>query len=274
MGDLPIAIGVDMGMAAGAGMNARPSVKMGMKAGSRMYLSFQDNNARGNYRVSNDALKLYELYIGQDTLPDFDAAPAKTSGTLPFDSDALAASHTYNAVTRYRNEFNLVTLNILEANTPARGGEASNSFEIGAGFAEVAARPRDPVNVSLTPAAAGEVHLTAEYQNAEDGDTLKATQFIIYLTSGGGNPDPSVDAIHATVEMVTVEGITRLDYTSSSTFGDGVTVKVIVRTRRIDAGPTNIDSQNTTIHETTTDTDGPDAPDPARAHFRDTAEQG
>jgi hypothetical protein len=215
---------------------------------------------RADYRVADSTIEGYELYIGQDAAPDFTAAPDETFTALPHETGALAVDHAYQLATRYRNRYNLVSQNITSWRVTTDG----------AGDAE-AVPPTGPASTIVDPAAAGAVRIRAEYFPDVDGTTLAATIWAIWITSDGTDPDPDVDAVTATETMTTETGYARLDYTSG-TYADGLTIKVVVRTRRVDAGPANVDSTNTVITSTTSDTDGPSTPDPDIFHG-ETAEE-
>lgn len=204
-------------------------------------------SAHGTHRVANDAIVLYELYKGTDASPDFTAAPSETFASLPHETGVFAADHTYHLVLRKRNKFNLLSQNIIET-----------IIEIDAGGDQVAARPSDPVCVTVAPAAGGKASVKAQYSNVSDGDDAADT-WLIYLTNDGGDPDPDIDEPD-TEAMIFSGGVAILDWLSDAE-ADETIIKVLVRTRRIDAGPVNIDSLGTTIHTVTANTDGPDTID-------------
>ena len=212
---------------------------------------------RGGYRVANDALIQYELYRGIDTEPDFDAAPWETPSSLPHETAALAAApggteRTYYFTLRLRNKYNLCSQNI-----------ASWTVTVDDAGASQADHPTAPENAAIAPAAGGAVNITADYYEASDGLSV-ASKWAIFLTTNGSDPDPDNDS--PTEEtMVMVDGVAHLDYTSG-TFANGLTAKTVVRTRRVDTGPVNVDSTNTTIYSTTTDTSGPATPEAAIAY--------
>lgn len=197
----------------------------------------------GQFRIAENALAGYEVYHGTDAEPDFAAAPWETSATLPHTTAALDVSHVHYLCVRYRNKYNLVSQNII-----------STSFDVAADGTISTVKPSDPVNTEIAAGAAGTFDVTSEYYYLEDGANA-ATQWLIYLTTNGSDPNPSVDS-PTVVSMVSVDGISKLDWTSAAS-ADGATGKVIVRTRRVDSGPTNVDSINSTVYSATADTDGP-----------------
>lgn len=223
-------------------------------------LGIFQHTAKGQYRIADDDLERYELYVGTDSSPDFESAPLETFTTLPHDTPALDASHTYYFVLRKRNKWNLLSQNIAEW-----------TFVVDAEGEKEATKPSAPssADVVLTPDVDGKVRLVANYYYLEDSE--EATKFLIYLTDDGSDPDPDVD-VPTVVDMVKVDGIAKLDWLSSE-YANGTTIKIIVRTRRIDTGPVNVDSVNTDIHTATTSTEGPDKTEPAGIFFKDIAEQ-
>jgi len=206
---------------------------------------------RGRYRVANDALARYELFRGIDAAPDFDSAAWETFTTLPHETAALdpapaGTERTYHFVLRARNKYDLASSNVLAWTvTVDENGD------------QVVTRPSAPDSYDVEPAAAGAVLVTASYAYTPDGEDA-ATKWLIYITDDGSDPDPDLDT-PTEVTMRKSDGTARLRWTSSA-FDDGDTIKVLVRTRRVDAGPVNVDSANTDIVSTTADTDGPAAP--------------
>lgn len=203
------------------------------------------SSGAGQYRIANDALSLYEVYKGTDGAPDFTAAAWETSATLPLTTEALAVSHVYQIAVRRRNAYNLVSQNT-----------ETESFDIAADGTINTVHPSAPVNTEIAAGAAGTFDVTSEYYYLEDGDNA-ATQWLIYLTTNGSDPNPSVDS-PTVVPMVSVDGIAKLDWTSNAA-ADGATGKVLVRTRRVDGTDpvVDVDSTNSTIYSAVADTDGP-----------------
>jgi len=210
--------------------------------GTAVDLAAQLVTARGAGRIA-DALARYELFRGVDEAADLAAAAWETFTTLPHATDPLDPSHTYHFVLRLRNSWALESQNITEW-----------TVTVGADGTQSVTHPSDPFDVAIEPAAAGAVLVTASYAYREDGNDA-ATRWLVYLTSNGIDPVPGVDS-PTVVTMKKADGIARLRWTSSA-FADGLTIKVLVRTRRIDAGPVNADSTNTDVASTTSDTDGP-----------------
>lgn len=194
-----------------------------------------------------DSVKGYELYIGIDAVPDPDTvAPDQTSLTLPFDSLTMSGvgPATLFLVTRYRNAYDVVSRNLNAI-----------SLEIDANDEVVANAPAAPIEITIAPAASGTMTIEANYYYDPD-DTEAADTWAIFLSSDG--TDPLLSAVFDTVTMSLSRGIARLRYTTTA-FADGLTIKAVIRSRRIDAGPVNVDSTNTAIVSAVSDTDGPAA---------------
>ncbi len=213
----------------------------------------------GLHRAANDALDRYELYRGADADPDFLAAPWETFTSLPHESAALDPNHAYRFVLRRRSRWNLASQNV-------RAWE----LRIAADGSAEAVLPAGPDWAILEAAAGGTMRVRAAYAYARDG-AYQAASWLVYLTSDGLDPDPEVDE-PTVVEMQKRDGTARLDWTSEA-FGDGAAIKVLVRTRRVDSGPVNVNSENMEIETAEANTDGPDAPDPLKTWFGTLREQ-
>lgn len=254
---MKVSLSVGLGLAARY-PTYRSQAGLGLAAAVKLHRDFNNHKAEGNYRQENPAEDLYNVYRGLNQSPDFDAAPFQTSVSLPIVTAALAANNNHHFVTRKINEFGLESKNIEET-----------IIRIDAGGDEVAANPSAPDNISVVPAAANTVRVRADYFYGPDGDD-QAVSYLVY-TKVGADPVVGVDAPEV-VTMVKRDGNAHLDHTTTA-FNDGDDVRVLVTTRRVDAGPTNFDSTNTTILTTVADEDGPGVPDITSIHFEDEAQQ-
>lgn len=212
---------------------------------------------RGAYRVEEDALERYELFIGQDADPDPDGTPDETFTSLPHETAALTPGHTYRFLLRRRNKHGLSSQN-LSCRTVIVAGDGS----------ETEASPSGPDETRVEAAAAGTIRVRAWYHPGPDGDAAADT-FLVFLATGGGDPDPDNDSPITTATMDASDGTARLDWTSGA-YADGTTVKVIVRSRR--SGTPNYDSENTTIFTVGAETSGPSTPDSAGLNLGAVAE--
>lgn len=207
------------------------------------------------YASALTAVALYELYIGIGSPPDPDAvAPSATSLTLPFDSLTMSGTgpETFYLLTQKRNAYGLVSRNLLAV-----------SLELDASDQELGQKPDAPVEVTIDPAASGTMDIDANYYYDPNADPdLSATKWLIYLSSDGSDPLLGSPVV---TDMVKAKGIARLRYTTGA-YADALTIKTVIRSRRIDAGPVNVDSDNTAISSAISDTDGPSQPS-ATSHF-------
>lgn len=227
--------------------------------GKYKFLIYCAEQGRGFHRVANDALAEYELYRGVDGSPDFDSDPWETFANLPHESAALDPDHTYHFVLRKRNAWDLVSQNIAEWVVAI---DASGNQEV--------THPSAPEEITIEAAAGGKAKVKAYYYYDADGEN-QATKFLVYLTSDGSDPNPETDE-PTEVTMSKTGGIAKLNWLSSA-YADETTIKVLIRTRRVDDGPVNIDSINTDIYSAEADTDGPAKPDPAGIFFGKIIEQ-
>ena len=206
------------------------------------------------YRVANDALSLYETYIGADGAPDFDSAPAVSGVALPLVSPVLAADTVHHLVTRRRDKYNLVSRNIVEA-----------LLSIDAGGVEIEPIPGAPRDIIVSAAAAREIRMRATYYYFEDAVAGRADEFVMWWTTDGSEPNPALTA--DAVATMTFDGVASyLDFTTSEAFTHGTTVKVLVRSRRNDNGD-DFDSSNTESSSAVATREGPEQPDPALVSF-------
>lgn len=189
------------------------------------------------YRVANDDLDRYLLYLGIDSEPEFVGDPWESFTALPHTSGPIysgtpSGAHSYHLVLRKQNAFGVISRNIESfiVNVPAGGGVDP-------------IRPSGPDMVAMISDGAAP-RISARYLYGRDGDN-SATQWLIYLTNDGSEPDPDSDEPIVS-SMVQADGVADLDYTGDVLLG-GAIVKALVRTRRVDAGPVNVDSDNATI---------------------------
>lgn len=223
------------------------------------------------YRIADDDLVRREIFFTSDTAPaePMDPDPendtaAETYTSSPHTTALTLAVSTINKIlVCLRNKYNLLSLN----RTPKR-------FELDGSGNLVAVSPGAPLQVAIAAGAGGTFEITTGYDYLADGYVDAGTPgnaadtWLVYLTTGGGDPDPSVD-VPVEVPMSRKDGLAHLSYTSGSV-GHGVTGKVIVRTRR--SGSPDVDSRNSDIFEATSSTSGP-AGGAGGAYFGAVAEQ-
>lgn len=198
----------------------------------------------GLYRCANNALRLYELYSGTDTAPDLTAAAATTSATLPF-THALtppgAGNREYQIVVRYRNAYNLTSLN-----------RYARKVKISSTGALVVKNPSAPTNMSLQgEIGGGGVHARAHY-TAMDDDPV-ANTWAIYLANGS-NPTGSETPILVPMQIENGGLFRRIVRPLSyliGTFVSGADVRALIRTRHSASGAESTNTTPVTITTTT-----------------------
>lgn len=138
------------------------------------------------YRVADDSLEQYEMYLGEEAMPDFDDStqPVATSATLPFDytptPPGSGDTTQLYIVIRKRNKFNLVSLNqwpiILEID------------ELGE---EVLGPLTDPEILKIRNDATGQIKVTARYPSGVDQWSADTWEL---FAKAGSDPDPDIDS--------------------------------------------------------------------------------
>jgi hypothetical protein len=171
----------------------------------------------GLYRVANDALARYEMYVGVDGPPDLSAAPTVTGTALPLSTSALTAGHTYHFVTRHRNRWGL-----------ASGNVATTAIVVDADGLETLPAPAAPANVVLSQFGPSAL-LTAEYYYGLDGDAA-ADAFVVYVRTDGTAPNLATDA-PTIYSFFPADGVARLEH-SVPYLSHGDVVKAVVVLRR------------------------------------------
>jgi hypothetical protein len=209
--------------------------------GAALQLKTYLNEQRGLSRMANDSLVAYELYIGVDADPDFDAAPDETFTSLPFETDALSVGSTYHFVLRQRNAWDLQSKNVRSW---------SVTVDDAGGALLAPAAVSEPV---ISAAADGRALLTGYYDYVADEN--RADQFVLFITADGSEPDIDNDT-PVYVSMTKADGRAKLKYLTLP-YGDGFTVKALVMTRR---AADDALSPASSVLEVVTSTDGPVAP--------------
>ncbi len=204
----------------------------------------KSGEAEGHYRIADNSLDRYELYRGVDEEPDLEGEPDETFVELPYVT-SVEPSAELHLVTRRRNKYNLVSLNITSWKIKT---DADGQFII--------PDPDAPLDVNITPAAGATGYVTAQYL-FDDDDEYAATHWLIYFTDDGSDPNPDVDE-PVIIAMNKLNNRAVLKWTSPSADNEDI-LKVLVRTRII-AGEESIDSINTDIYSCTASDEGPNKP--------------
>lgn len=134
------------------------------------------------YRIADSALALYELYVGQNQSPDYTAAPATTSATLPMSyalTPPTVGTRVFHLVCRKRNQYGLLSYNTFE-----------RTIEIDSTGARVTRKPTAPTFTAVETDG-GYIFLRAEYPASHDA--VPATHFRYYVRGDETNPIPGTD---------------------------------------------------------------------------------
>jgi len=154
-----------------------------------------DKVYRQTYRVADASLDRYELYLGEDAIPDFDASdqPVATSLTLPFnyspdpaDSDDTKLLYI---VVRKRSQYDLLSTN-----------QHPTIIEIDDLGDEQLGPLTAPEILRVIDCLSGSVIVSARYPR--DVDENEADTWDVYAELGI-DPDPDTDTPLATVQMGT-----------------------------------------------------------------------
>jgi hypothetical protein len=212
----------------------------------------------GLYRIADEDLDWYELYVGEDGPPDFDAAPNATGATLPFDSATIVygAGHAYHLVVRRRNRHGLRSANVAET-----------IFTIDPDGVARTNPPSAPVILGWTPIAGGAFLLKVAYYYPADAAAIQADTYHIYATFDGSDPDPATESPVAAA-IPKADGTGYYEY-ATATNAHGAIGKVLVRTLR---SADSVESASTPIATATADADGLGAV-AAKLFWRGRAEQ-
>lgn len=200
----------------------------------------------GLYRIAQNALKLYRLWIGEDTSPDFTAAPDETNSSLPF-AHVIAAPGAgetdFNCVVRYQNEYGLESYNRFERTATIDSNGVEQETDISS-----------PVDIELADMANGLVEVRATY-HAEQDPTPADTWAVYYRGDATdpvvGTDTPETEAM-ATAYMLRPSKYLRMEL---GPFAEGSTVHILVRARR---ASDSAESANTTISTHTVGTMEPE----------------
>jgi len=155
---------------------------------------------RQTYRVADDSLERWELYLGEDEMPDFDdsSQPVATSLTLPFSfSPSLPDSGDtvqLYLVVRKRNRFDLLSHN-----------QHPTIVEIDSVGDEELGELSNPEIIRVIDGVSGEIIVFARYPYGVDRN--EADTWELYVEEGV-DPDPDLDEPVATE----VFGLPTADY--------------------------------------------------------------
>jgi len=160
-----------------------------------VFLDFQEEFIQ-NYRVEDSDFERYELWIGEDALPDLSGEPNAVSQTLPFNysiTPPVSGTKTVYAVLRQRDKYGIISAN-----------QKTTVFVIDSSGMAVLAPPSAPLEMQLLQGSIGYAVVFLKYN--ESGDANPADTFRIFATEGSA-PDPDIDAPAASASMVSFGGV-------------------------------------------------------------------
>lgn len=208
---------------------------------------------RQTFRVADDSLERYELYVGEDAMPDFDDSlqPVATSATLPFSYTPSTPSSDqtiqFYAVTRKRNKYNILSHNqyptIVEINEL---GEE----ELGPLTA--------PEIVKIMDGDSGEIFVRARYPKHVDRN--EADTWELYVEEGI-DPDPDVDTPVETEDMESTMGVDYQWRVATDGLTPGLTYHVMVVVSRSDDSTDEETGESSVTEHTCAETYDIDAED-------------
>lgn len=172
------------------------------------------------YRVADDGLNVYELFVGEDGPPDFTAPPEATSPTLPFSwSPTPPGTGTLDLhiVVRKRNKYDLQSFNVYET--------IKTIDTLGAEQPEPVSAPMD---VRVYDGATGYIQVISKYLSSDDPQPADTWDVWVKI---GSNPVIGVDAVSFTGAM----SFFGVEAGLSRTFGPyspGTVAHVLVSARR------------------------------------------
>lgn len=180
---------------------------------------------RGRYRIARNDYVGQGIWIGTGgDDPDFEASPDEVWTSNPNTTSlSLASDETYRVAVRSRNPWGLwgVPTDIEE-------------FVIDASGDGVLSPPSAPTDISASQTSGNKPSVSAQYDAAADGDTLRAALWVIWLETDGTDPDGTVTPDGYSV-MQFKGAVDDLVWDSTSAaLDDGTPISALIRTRRLD----------------------------------------
>ena len=213
----------------------------------------REKEIRQSYRVADDSLDRYELYVGEDAMPDFEASdqPVATSSTLPVsyvpDPADSGLTKILYCVVRKRSKYNLLSHNqhptLVEIND--LGEEELGPLSV-------------PEITDVVDGASGEIIVFARYPR--NVDQHPADLWEVYAEIGV-DPDPDVDTPQATVAMSQLGVDSRLRQSLTGLTPGEVYHVMVVVSRSVESGDGEVGESLVTQHtaEETFDIDAGEA---------------
>ena len=170
--------------------------------GGNQVLESIEAEVAGRHRIAGLAAEIYELYYGDGSEPDFTAAPAATSTTLPMLSPVITGAGLHYFVIRKVNRYGVRSQNVI-----------STVIELDGADEQILLAPTVPESCISIAYETDEIQVAADYAYGVDADP--ADQFTVYTKIGIGGSWELQD----TIDMVRSDGIARLVWVSSQSFG-------------------------------------------------------
>jgi len=185
-------------------------------------LPFYQKAYRQGYRVADDSLEQYELYVGEDEMPDFTDPPAASGASLPVSWDIPVPDPgetvVLYVVPRYRNRYDLLSHN-----------QHPTLIEVDEDLLEDYGPLSAPELVKIMDGNSGEIMIHARYPSGVDRH--EADHWELYAEVGT-DPDPDADTPVLTAGF----GAPGADYTwvgTATGLTPGETYRVLVVVRRL-----------------------------------------
>lgn len=205
------------------------SLGLGFDVSGRGYAKFlkplHAKSYQQGYRVADDGLAGFEVYVGEGAMPDFTAPPAATGASLPitWPVPSLAAGETtvLHVVTRKRNKYGLLSHN-----------QHPTLIEINESALEELGPITAPTVQSVLDGVSGVIKVYARYSSGVDRS--EADSWELYVKEGA-DPDPDSD----TAVAVATFGPSSAGYrwtTTATGLTAGGTYHVLVAVRRTEDG--------------------------------------
>lgn len=205
-----------------------------------------ENTADSDVTLADPSVEQFELYISTDGDDwDFDS-PDETFTSLPHTTSLTLAEGEHRIIVRKRSKYDRSSFNLdwTTVTVDSSGDQQEPD-------------PSAPFETSITQVAGNKARVSATYFHAQDA--VPATQWLVYVTTDGSDPDPDVDSPTVVAMAGTGKG-PRVLVHDTDALGDAVEVKAIVRTRRVEEFRAIVDSPSSAIRNVTISTSGPDEP--------------
>jgi len=195
----------------------------------------------GLYRVENEELVGYRLYLGIDGAPDFTQEAHAVFTGESYEIDGISEDAEYHVVVRARNKYGLESQNTK-----------AEILRFGA------TKPTAPELLKVGNDANGNPVISGIY-NAIPDKQDRADTFLVYLDSTGAEPNPETDAPVHTLSMLNAPIDVLQNAVIPVALPDGAVIKSVIRASNT-AGDDPIDSDSSDVITHTISTIGADRP--------------